>query len=57
MMRVRRNRPLSILSALDDDLIFASHFKEPVSSWDAWRVFLAALFARYCTTRCENGAT
>jgi hypothetical protein len=64
MMRVRRNRPLSILSALDDDLIFASHFKEPVSSWDAWRVFLAALFAlplsdsqlelyRQCTGRSD----
>src|SRR5262245_48813802 len=63
MMRVRRNRPLSILSALDDDLIFARAFKDP-QTWSAWRVFLAALFAlpladnqlelyRQCTGRTD----
>ena len=34
---------VSILDALDDEALFAPHFKG--DSWAAWRAFLAALFA------------
>lgn len=33
---------ISILAALDDPNLFASHFRD--AHWDRWRVFLAALF-------------
>jgi hypothetical protein len=52
----------SILRAMDHAKLFGSHFRGP--SWDAWRAFLAALFAlrmsenqlaiyRVCTGRTE----
>ena len=61
--RVRRTRSLSILQALDDQNIFAPHFKDP-ETWASWRAFLAALFAlplrdkqlelyRQCTGRTD----
>ena len=34
---------MNILQALADPKVFAGHFRGP--TWDAWRVFLAALFA------------
>jgi hypothetical protein len=34
---------LSLLDAVDDDNLFAPWFKDP-QSWQAWRVFIAALF-------------
>jgi hypothetical protein len=34
---------VNILQALADPKVFAGHFRG--STWDAWRVFLAALFA------------
>ena len=34
---------MNILQALDDPKVFAQHFRG--STWDVWRVFLAALFA------------
>ena len=37
------NRKFNILHALDDPKIFAPFFKG--DSWNAWRVFLASLFA------------
>jgi hypothetical protein len=35
--------PITILDAMDDPAIFGRYFRGP--SWDAWRAFLAALFA------------
>ena len=34
---------MNILQALDDPNVFGQHFRD--STWDAWRVFLCALFA------------
>lgn len=34
---------MTLLDALDDPALFAPHFPRP--SWDAWRAFLAALYA------------
>src|SRR5262249_25617667 len=34
---------MNIIDALDDPKVFAQHFRG--RTWDAWRVFLAALFA------------
>ena len=34
---------MNILDAMRDSKVFGPHFKGP--TWDAWRVFLAALFA------------
>jgi hypothetical protein len=34
---------MNILDAISDDAVFAKFFRGP--TWDAWRVFLAALFA------------
>ena len=34
---------MNILQALDDPQVFGAHFR--VSTWDRWRVFLAALFS------------
>jgi hypothetical protein len=40
----RRNQGhLTILDALDDKNLFASHF-DHAESWVAWRIFLAVLF-------------
>ena len=33
---------MNILQAIDDPKVFAPFFRGP--TWDAWRVFLAALF-------------
>jgi hypothetical protein len=38
---------LNILDALSSDQVFAKHFRGP--TWDAWRVFLAALFGLLLT--------
>ena len=36
---------MNILQALDDPQVFAQHFHKNPPSWEAWRSFLAALFA------------
>src|SRR6202011_2561939 len=38
-----RGMTISVLQALDDPRLLASHFKGP--SWQPWRAFLACLFA------------
>jgi hypothetical protein len=35
---------LTILAAMDDPLVFGSHFRRNPKSWTAWRSFAAALF-------------
>jgi hypothetical protein len=68
MQRVRMIRPkaptsLTLLDAIGDPRLFAPWFREP-ASWEAWRAFIASLFAlpmsseelaiyRQCTGRSE----
>ena len=34
---------MNIIDAMNDDAVFGRHFR--TDTWDAWRAFLAALFA------------